>query len=93
MTASSRRVVCGSHYRERGAVDAPPVLLLHGLTGNAHEWDPIAAKLSERSRALAAARLNPRLNGHPSAGVDDPHPLAGHGRYQPGANVGRSALP
>ena len=39
------------------------MLLLHGLTGNAWEWDPIAAVLSRRSRVLA---LNQR--GHGASG-------------------------
>jgi esterase len=41
------------HYREWGAADEPAVVLLHGLTGVADEWDPIAADLAERFRVVA----------------------------------------
>jgi pimeloyl-ACP methyl ester carboxylesterase len=41
------------HVRQWGRVDASPVLLLHGLTGNAWEWDPIAASLANRYHVLA----------------------------------------
>lgn len=41
------------HVREWGSVDASPVLLLHGLTGNAWEWDPIADALADRYHVLA----------------------------------------
>lgn len=41
------------HYRAWGDSSAPTVLLLHGLTGNAWEWDPIAAVLSRRFQVLA----------------------------------------
>lgn len=48
------------HYREWGASDAPCVLLLHGLTGNAWEWDPIAATLADQFQVVA---LNQRGHG------------------------------
>jgi pimeloyl-ACP methyl ester carboxylesterase len=41
------------HYREWGLADAPELLLFHGLTGNAWEWDPIAAALSDRFHVFA----------------------------------------
>ena len=41
------------HYRAWGDSSAPTVLLLHGLTGNAWEWDPIAAVLARRFHVLA----------------------------------------
>jgi pimeloyl-ACP methyl ester carboxylesterase len=41
------------HYREWGDAGSPGVLLLHGLTGNAWEWDPIAAALADRFHVLA----------------------------------------
>jgi pimeloyl-ACP methyl ester carboxylesterase len=48
------------HYRSRGGMGAPAVLLLHGLTGNAWEWDPMAAVLSRRFHVIA---LNQRGHG------------------------------
>jgi pimeloyl-ACP methyl ester carboxylesterase len=51
-----RQVVAGGirfHYREWGPPEGPAVLLLHGLTGNAYEWDPIAAVLASDLRVLA----------------------------------------
>lgn len=41
------------HYREWGAADAPPLLVLHGLTGHAWEFDGVAFALSDRFRVLA----------------------------------------
>jgi pimeloyl-ACP methyl ester carboxylesterase len=34
------------HYLEWGDAAAPPVVLLHGLTGHAHTWDHVAEPLS-----------------------------------------------
>lgn len=34
------------HYIERGSTDAPPVIFLHGLTGNAHNFDALAEHLA-----------------------------------------------
>jgi len=42
------------HVRVRGQGPAPPVLLLHGLTGISWEWDPIAARLARGRRVVAA---------------------------------------
>jgi esterase len=36
------------HYREAGASDAPPLILLHGLTRNAQDWNEIAPILAAR---------------------------------------------
>lgn len=41
------------HYREWGAAGAPPVLILHGLTGHAREFDELAAALCGDYRVLA----------------------------------------
>jgi pimeloyl-ACP methyl ester carboxylesterase len=41
------------HYWEWGDPAAPPVLLLHGLPGNAAEWRTIALRLARRFRVLA----------------------------------------
>jgi pimeloyl-ACP methyl ester carboxylesterase len=61
--ARDEHVIAGGprfHYRAWGDERAPDVLLLHGLTGNAWEWDPIAAVLSRRFHVLA---LNQRGHG------------------------------
>jgi pimeloyl-ACP methyl ester carboxylesterase len=54
------------HYTEWGEPSAPPVLLLHGVTGHARTWDGEARALAERYRVLA---LDQR--GH---GDSDPAP-------------------
>ncbi len=41
------------HYLEWGDPAAPPLLLLHGLTGHAHTWDHIAPALAECYHVLA----------------------------------------
>jgi pimeloyl-ACP methyl ester carboxylesterase len=41
------------HYLEWGDPAAPPMVLLHGLTGHAHIWDHMAPKLAERFHVLA----------------------------------------
>jgi pimeloyl-ACP methyl ester carboxylesterase len=56
------------HYTEWGAPTAPPVVLLHGVTGHARTWDEEATALAQRYRVLA---LDQR--GH---GDSDPSPDA-----------------
>lgn len=56
------------HYAEWGPATAPPLLLLHGVTGHARTWDDEAAVLASRFRVLA---LDQR--GH---GDSDPSPNA-----------------
>lgn len=41
------------HYVEWGEPAAPPVVLLHGITGHARTWDRLAADLAGRYRVLA----------------------------------------
>jgi len=41
------------HYVEWGERDAPPVVMLHGITGHARTWDDEARALSARYRVLA----------------------------------------
>jgi pimeloyl-ACP methyl ester carboxylesterase len=41
------------HYRQWGSEDAPPLVLLHGVTGHAGVWDRFAATVSDRFRVLA----------------------------------------
>jgi len=47
------------HVLEWGQPDAPPMVLLHGLTGHAHTWDHVAAPLSDYYRLLV-----PDQRGH-----------------------------
>jgi len=37
------------HYLEWGQPGAPPVVMVHGLTGNAHAFDSLAANFATRS--------------------------------------------
>lgn len=41
------------HYREAGNPSAPPLILLHALGANAHDWNKIAPGLAERSHVFA----------------------------------------
>ena len=65
------------HYTEWGDAAAPPVVMLHGLTGHARTWDEEARALSGRYRVLA---LDQR--GH---GDSDP---ASDGDYTTGTLAG-----
>src|SRR5215813_15220977 len=56
------------HYTEWGAPTAPPLVMLHGVTGHARTWDEEAALFASRYRVLA---LDQR--GH---GDSDPSPDA-----------------
>jgi pimeloyl-ACP methyl ester carboxylesterase len=47
------------HYREWGDPSAPPLLILHGLTGHAWEFDRLASGLSDRFHVLV-----PDQRGH-----------------------------
>jgi len=51
------------HYLEWGDPAAPPMVLLHGLTGHAHIWDHMAPALAERFHLLA-----PDQRGHGDSG-------------------------
>ncbi len=55
------------HYVEWGDRDAPPVVLLHGLTGHARIWDHTAARLADRFHLFA---LDQR--GHGDTSWPDP---------------------
>lgn len=59
------------HYTDWGSPAAPPVVLLHGITGHARTWDEEAALLAERFHVLA---LDQR--GH---GDSDPAPDGDYG--------------
>ncbi len=65
------------HYTEWGEPAAPPVVMLHGVTGHARTWDDEARTLGGRYRVLA---LDQR--GH---GVSDPAP---DGDYTTGTLAG-----
>jgi esterase len=41
------------HYTEWGAATAPPVVMLHGVTGHARTWDDESRLLASRFRVLA----------------------------------------
>ena len=41
------------HYLDWGNPEAPPLLLVHGLTSHGHVFDPLAARLRERFHVLA----------------------------------------
>lgn len=51
------------HYQDWGDRDAPPVVLLHGLTGHSHNWDHVAPDLARDRRLLA---LDQRGHGETS---------------------------
>jgi pimeloyl-ACP methyl ester carboxylesterase len=55
------------HYRDWGAPDAPPIVLLHGGGVQAHCWDTFAAAMADRYRLLA---LDQRGHGQ-TAWADD----------------------
>lgn len=55
------------HHLEWGDVAAPPMVLLHGLTGHAHIWDHMAPRLAERFHVLALDQRGHGDSGHASA--------------------------
>jgi pimeloyl-ACP methyl ester carboxylesterase len=55
------------HYVEWGAPTAPPVILLHGITGHARTWDTLAEALAPDWRVLA---LDQRGHGDSDAAPD-----------------------
>ena len=59
------------HYREWGTAGAPPVVILHGLTGHAWEFDGVAAALAAGGHHVVA--VNQRGHGA-SAWADDYSP-------------------
>ena len=56
------------HYLDWGPADAPPVLLLHGITGYARVWDHLAARLVPERRVIA---LDQRGHGDSDPAPDD----------------------
>lgn len=62
------------HYRDWGSPDAPALLILHGLTGHAWEFDQLAADLAGQFHVLA---VNQRGHGASSwAGDYSPEAMA-----------------
>ncbi len=41
------------HYLDYGNADAPPLILLHGLTSTAHSWDKFAGEMRDRFHIVA----------------------------------------
>jgi pimeloyl-ACP methyl ester carboxylesterase len=44
---------CRLHYQEWGAPDAPPLVMVHGLTQQSHSFDGLARHLAPRRRCIA----------------------------------------
>ncbi|MGH7398442.1 MAG: alpha/beta fold hydrolase [Candidatus Rokuibacteriota bacterium] len=61
------------HYLDWGPPDAPPVVLLHGITGHARVWDHLAERLVPGRRVLA---LDQRGHGDSDPGPDDDYRVA-----------------
>jgi pimeloyl-ACP methyl ester carboxylesterase len=56
------------HYLDWGVAEAPPVVLLHGITGHARVWDHLASRLQPGHRVLA---LDQRGHGDSDPAPDD----------------------
>lgn len=54
-------------YVARGPLDAPAIILVHGIRDHARSWDPIAEALCDRFRVIA-----PDLRGHGESGWAGP---------------------
>ena len=61
------------HYTEHGPPEAPPIVMLHGVTGHARTWDEEAGALSDRYRVLA---LDQRGHGDSDAAPDRDYTVA-----------------
>jgi pimeloyl-ACP methyl ester carboxylesterase len=61
------------HYLDWGPADAPPVVLLHGITGHARVWDHLAERLVPGRRLLA---LDQRGHGDSDPAPDDDYRVA-----------------
>ena len=56
------------HYVSWGLESAPPVVLLHGLTGHARSWDALARALAPRFRVIAVDQRGHGDSDHASDG-------------------------
>src|SRR5262245_18166185 len=61
------------HYVEWGEASAPPIVLLHGITGHARTWDRLAAELAPERRVIA---LDQRGHGDSDAAPDRDYTVA-----------------
>lgn len=61
------------HYLEWGLPQAPPLVLLHGLTGHARTWDHFAEAMADRFRVLA---LDQRGHGDSDRAPDGDYRVA-----------------
>jgi pimeloyl-ACP methyl ester carboxylesterase len=61
------------HYLDWGPPTAPPVVLLHGITGHARVWDHLAERLVPGRRVLA---LDQRGHGDSDPAPDDDYRVA-----------------
>ena len=61
------------HYTERGERTAPPVVLLHGITGHARTWDEEAEALAPHYRVIA---LDQRGHGDSDPPADADYTIA-----------------
>jgi esterase len=61
------------HYLDWGPANAPPVVLLHGITGHARVWDYLAERLVPGRRVLA---LDQRGHGDSDPAPDDDYRVA-----------------
>ena len=61
------------HYTEQGDRHAPPVVMLHGVTGHARSWDDEGAALAARYRVLA---LDQRGHGDSDPPADADYTIA-----------------
>ncbi len=64
-----------------GPADGPPVVLVHGLTSNHHDWGPVASRLVERGHRVIG--VNQRGHGGSTVGGD------GFGPTRQGADLGQ----
>ncbi len=62
----------GIHFLDWGGEDKalPPVLLLHGLASTAWSWTPVARRLRDHTRVIAADLRGHGLSEAPRAGYD-----------------------
>jgi 3-oxoadipate enol-lactonase len=60
------------HYEEHGEAGAPPLVLAHGLYGEAAGLAPLAQRLAGRFRVIAPDALGHGLSSHPAEfGIED----------------------
>src|SRR3954469_12119287 len=55
-------------FEEAGPTEAPVVVLLHGIAGSCHTWDPVMPLLVPDVRVIAPDLLGPGLSAKPRGG-------------------------